>query len=98
MNIERNEDEDVKFFTFIPQPIPGDAAPPFEDVYHEGTLIGCTQSSSSKNGWFAPTQPDDEPITSEKGRGLHYFDSKTDAAKRLLDIANIRKSIQVESC
>ena len=91
MNPNFNKGKEAEIFTFVPQPVPGSAGPHFEAVYHKGERIGCAKSSSN-NGWFALTEPEDEAITSDKGKGLHYFDSKVDAAKRLLEIARIRKS------
>lgn len=71
--------------TFIPQPLGS-----FVDVYSEGELIGCVQLMPT-GVWLALSEETDLPIIAESGRGVERFQSKEDAANRLIAVWQLRR-------
>ena len=71
--------------TFIPQP-----AGSFLDVYLEGDLIGCVQPMPT-GVWLALIEPEELPIIAGSGRGVERFQSREDAANRLIAVWKMRK-------
>lgn len=72
--------------TFIPQPPDED----YEDVYAEGDMIGCVRYYQHTDQWIALTV-DDLPIVDENGRGNAHFQTKEEAAGRLVSVFKPRK-------